>query len=440
MRSSLLAALLLPIFVVAEPAPSLLVTPAPTSGVLRVGEGARAALVFSPAGATAPVSLAVSLRQDGRTEVARLDLPLTAGNATLEATLPEPGSVLAVINGTTPDGEKVSARAGWIFSPELIQPAVPRPDDFDAFWDSELATLARVPLDPVLSLGNTPATAIPEDIEYTQFSLAVSATGRVRGQLAYPKQAGKKLPALVIFQWAGVYPLSLGTVTGNAAQGWLAVNISAHDLPIDEPKAYYDHLLQNELKDYGAIGADDREKTYFRRMFLGTRRVLDFVRQHPAWDGRVLVVQGTSQGGSQALVAAALDPGVTAVVANVPALCDQNGPAAGRAMPYPYWLAKTEGRDAAAVASAARYYDVAHFAPRIRVPVLVSAGLIDESCPPSGIAAMANALAGPHELILMPQANHQGQNNTHEPYNARAKVWLEELRTGAATPIVSGQP
>ncbi len=438
MRTTLLALLCLPLFAIGQPAPSLLVTPSPASGVLRVGERASAALESTPAGAPAPASLTVSLRQGGRTEIAKLDLPLNGGNSTLDATLSEPGSVLALINGTTLDGKKVSARAGWIFSPELIRPALPRPDDFDAFWDAELAKLALVPLDPVLSLGKTPAAAIPAGIEYTQFSLAVSATERVRGQLAYPKQDGKKFPALVIFQWAGVYPLSPGTVTGNAAQGWLAVNISAHDLPLDEPKAFYDALAAGALKNYGCIGNDDRAKSYCLRMFLGVRRSLDFVRTQPAWDGRILVAHGTSQGGTQALIAAALDPAITAVVANVPAYCDHNGPAAGRAPPHPYWLANTEGRASAeAVAATAPYFDVAHFAPRIRVPVLVSAGIIDEICPPAGVAAMANSLAGPHELIFMPQANHMGKNNTHAPYFDRSKVWLDALRTGKVAPLQS---
>jgi cephalosporin-C deacetylase-like acetyl esterase len=438
MRTTLLALLCLPLVVIAQQAPSLLVTPSPASGVLRAGEHASAALELTPAGAPAPASLTVSLRQGGRTEIAKHDLPLTGGNATLDAALPGPGSVLALINGTTPDGKKVSARAGWIFSPELIRSAVPRPDDFDAFWDAELAKLALVPPDPILSLGKTPASAIPTGIEYTQFSLAVSATERVRGQLAHPKHEGKKFPALVIFQWAGIYPLSPGTVTGNAAQGWLAVNISAHDLPLDEPKAFYDALAAGALKNYGCIGNDDRAKSYCLRMFLGVRRALDFVRSQPAWDGRILVAHGTSQGGTQALIAAALDPAVTAVVANVPAYCDHNGPAAGRALPHPYWLANTEGRASAeAVATTARYFDVAHFAPRIRVPALVSAGLIDETCPPAGIAAMANSLAGPREVLFMPQANHKGDHNTHAPYLARSKIWLDALRTGKAAPIQS---
>jgi cephalosporin-C deacetylase-like acetyl esterase len=416
------------------PAAGLTAALEPASGVLASGALANIHFSLTPA-AAAPATSAVRLRRNASAELPTAIINWVDGKASLSTTLHEPGALFASLQTTTGGGEKLTARAGFVFDPEKIRPAVPRPDDFDGFWDAELAKLALVPLDPVLDLGKTPASGIPEGIEYTQFSLAVSATERVRGQLAYPKLAGKRFPALVIFQWAGIYPLSSGTVTGNAAQGWLAVNVSAHDLPIDEPKAFYDALAAGPLKNYSNIGNDDRAKSYCLRMFLGVRRALDFVCAHPAWDGRVLVAHGTSQGGTQALVAAALDPAVTAVVANVPAYCDHNGTSAGRALPHPYWLSNTDGRDAAAVAATARYFDVAHFAPRIRVPVLVSAGLIDETCPPAGIAAMANSLTGPHELLFMPQANHKGDNATHSPYLARAKVWLDALRAGLPAPL-----
>ncbi len=312
-----------------------------------------------------------------------------------------------------------------------VRPATERPADFDEFWNGQLAVLEKAPLDPqVESPDPQPVTGV----KYAKFSLAVHDTQRVRGQMAWPDKNGK-FPALIIYQWAGVYPLPQGTVTGNAQKGWLAVNVMAHDLPIDEPAAFYENLKNGDLKEYGLIGRDHRETSYFLRMYLGARRVVDYVKSLPEWDGKTLVVHGTSQGASQALVAAALADGVTAVVVNVPALCDQNAPAAGRGAPYPYWTAKPPGDlDPAKIAEAANYYDVVHFAPRVKAPVLVSAGLRDQSCPPHGIAAMANALGGGKELIFLPGANHQGDNGTHEPYLKRSKVWLDALRKGDPVP------
>lgn len=54
-----------------------------------------------------------------------------------------------------------------------------------------------------------------------------------------------------------------GWVGDRAAEGWLALNINAHDLPIDESPQFYTAQNAGPLKDYPAIGNDDRETSYF---------------------------------------------------------------------------------------------------------------------------------------------------------------------------------
>ncbi len=39
-------------------------------------------------------------------------------------------------------------------------------------------------------------------------------------------------------------------------------------------------------------------------MFLRMERAIDFLASQPEWDGRILIVTGSSQGGGQAIVAA----------------------------------------------------------------------------------------------------------------------------------------
>ena len=56
------------------------------------------------------------------------------------------------------------------------------------------------------------------------------------------------------------------------------LNISAHDLPIDETPAYYKNLQDTTLKGYALIGCDDREKSYFLHMFLGDVRAVEYLR------------------------------------------------------------------------------------------------------------------------------------------------------------------
>jgi len=48
-----------------------------------------------------------------------------------------------------------------------------------------------------------------------------------------------------------------------AAKGWIALNVSPHDIPIDQPPDYYEQQLQTALKDYWTIGNDNRDTSYF---------------------------------------------------------------------------------------------------------------------------------------------------------------------------------
>lgn len=173
------------------------------------------------------------------------------------------------------------------------------------------------------------------------------------------------------------------------------------------------------------IGCEDRETSYFLRMFLATSRAVDYLASRPDWDGRTLVVTGTSQGGLQAIVAAALNPKVTALLALVPAGCDTTAPLVGRSVPWPGWGQWMPDDRKAASLRTAPYYDGINFASRVRCPALIGYGLLDPTSTPSGVHLMTRELRGPVERVLMPAADHKGD---HAAYNLRAKEWLEALQ------------
>jgi len=156
--------------------------------------------------------------------------------------------------------------------------------------------------------------------------------------------------------------------------------------------------------------------------------------ERPDWDGRTLVVMGTSQGGQQTLMTAGLHPRITAALANVPAGCDLAGPEVDRSPGWPAWYYRTAGKDAAKVIETSRYYDVVNFAPRIKCPVLVGVGLVDETCPPAGILAAMNRVKGRKEVVLLPGSDHQGKNNTHQPFYDRSADWMSALVKGQGVP------
>jgi len=411
-------------------AQQLTVTPDHADGVYGVGQTVRWRVQWDGGGApTTPAQYVV--KKGGLTDADQGTLTFADGAATVEARLDEPGTLLLVVRAKSADGKDRKAVGGAVAAPEKIAPSSERPADFDAWWDAKIQSLASIPPNPQFE----PGDAGKPNVRYAKITLDNINDTKIRGQLARP-ETGEKFPAVLIVQWAGVYPLQKGWAVDRAADGWLALNILAHDLPIDEPESFYKEQSSGPLKDYPAIGNDDRETSYFLRMYLACYRAAEYLATRPDWDGKTLVVMGGSQGGQQTLVTAAIHPKITAAMANVPAGCDMLGPAIGRQGGWPmwYWQVK-DGKDAAKVREASRYFDVVNFAPRITAPVLVGIGLIDETCPPAGIFAATNRITSPKEVILMPRAGHQNEKGSQEPYDKRLwGAWLPALKQGQPAP------
>jgi len=415
--------------VVAAPTPTIL--PVKTTGVYALGETA-AWTIDVPRGAEAAAAgLSYKIKTDGQAVVAEGVLDLEKGPVTVTAARADAGALLVQVFAT---GEtKPVAVGGAIYAPEKIKPAAPEPADFDAFWTEKLAELAKVPMNPVLEK-KTDAKAT-EGVDYYHVTLDNIRGTKVRGQLARPT-TGEKFPALLVVQYAGVYPLNQGWVVNDAKAGWLVLNIMAHDLPIDETPEFYEAQKKGALKDYVHIGATDRDTSYFLRMFLSCARAADYLASRPDWDGKTLIVTGGSQGGLQALVTAGLSPKVTALMAVVPAGCDNLAPEAGRALSWPYLLSE-RGRteeDKKKVAVTAGYYDGGNFAARVRVPALVAYGLADETSRPAGVAAAANRLLGSKEVLVLPLAAHKGVGGSQDAYAKRAAEWKAAVLAGKTLP------
>ena len=366
------------------------------------------------------------IKRGGYTEIARGKVALT--NGTFQASLSGPGTLLAEVK-TKVAGKDLRGLAGAAFSPEGIQRSAPRPDDFEEFWAAKIKELNSMPVNPVLE----PGPSVKPDTDYFKLTMDGFRGTKIHGQLARPKRDGR-FPALLIVQWAGVYPLDKWWATLPAGEGFLVLNISAHDLPIDEPPDFYRAQADGPLKNYTAIGKDDREQCYFLRMYLSAYRAADYLTQRSDWDGTNLVVTGTSQGGLQTIMLAGLHPRVTAAMANVPAGCDQSGILAGNACGWPALATWLKGDEQKRVLAVSRYFDCMNFAPNIKCPLLVSAGMIDETCPPSGVFATVNQTKGPREIVVLPLSDHQGKNNTQKPMMDRMSAWRQAVLKGQPLP------
>jgi cephalosporin-C deacetylase-like acetyl esterase len=329
---------------------------------------------------------------------ANLAAEAPGAKAEAPAASPGPGATQPFAGGNTGRNNGLYA-VGAAVAPEKIGLSVPRPDDFDAFWDGKLATQAKVPINPVL----TPAETDVPGVEMSMFVLDALGS-QAHGYVARPAKEGR-FPAVIQLQYAGVYALNARAVAQRAAEGWLVLNVDSHDKLPSDPSG-------NVPRDYQTIGNTDREKSYFLNMYLRDSRVLDYLLTRPDWDGKTVVLMGGSMGGQQSLVLAGLRPErVSAVLVCVPAGADANGDLHGRKAGYPNW---PSGNPEAM--KTALYFDTVNFASRIRAPVMAGMGFIDTTSPPAGVWTALNQIPVPAEPLPMIESEH----DNYTPEKGRA--------------------
>jgi len=107
------------------------------------------------------------------------------------------------------------------------------------------------------------------------------------------------------------------------------------------------------------------------------------------------------------IITAGLDQRVTAIAANVPALCDHTGKLFGRPSGWPLLIPETTDADyKKQVTDTAAYYDAVNFARRVKCPAVVGVGLIDTTCAATSVYSAYNSLQGPKHIMVYPLMGH----------------------------------
>ena len=330
------------------------------------------------------------LNQSGKVAISK-------GEAKVQGMLSEPGFLqLRASYRANPKAAPVTALAGAGIDPTEIKPSMSVPDDFDAFWSDQKAKLAKVPVNARMTkVVSTSKLLDAFDVQADCIGAPVSAY-YVRPVDAKPKS----LPIVMTVHGAGVSSSSLGGAAGWAAKGLIAMDMNAHGLPNGKPVEFYKELYAGAMKDYRYEGRDSREKCYFLGMFLRLVRGIDFLTSQPEWDGKTVVVYGSSQGGFQAITAAGLDPRVTFFGAGVPAGCDHTGMVVNRIAGWPKLVSLgADGKPDPKVLETARYFDTMNFATRTKAAgCFFTVGFIDNTCPATSVYATYNQLTIPKQI------------------------------------------
>ena len=292
------------------------------------------------------------------------------------------------------------------FAPEEIKPTQTEPDDFDAFWNKTKAELAAVPIDvrltPLPDQSNDKIEVF--EISLQNISTPPSRSSRFYGILCVPRGEGP-FPALMSPPGAGIR--GYRGERAWAERGFITLQVGIHGIPVQLPAETY-QALGAALGGYSSQFLEYRERYYFRRVIAGCLRATEYLRSHPKWDGKNLVVFGGSQGGYLSIATAGLDRTVTAIVCAYQAYSDVSGYAHGRAGGWPGMRfladAKEPARDVKLANTA--YYDAVNFAKRIKAPGHYGFGYNDEVCPPTSMFSSYNVVTAPKELTIVKEMGH----------------------------------
>jgi cephalosporin-C deacetylase len=354
---------------------------------------------------------------------------LTADGLTVEGGTMNEAGFLRCIATVEQNGRTYRGLATAAFRPETIKPTQKEPADFDEFWAAGKAALARLPIDARVTAlpeyGNADADCFQVNLQNVGMGAAPS---RFYGILCEPKAPGK-YPALLSVPGAGVRPYR--GLAAIAARGVITLQVGIHGVPVTMEQSVYDSLGAGALMNYNAFGLDNRDRYYFRRVYLGCVRANDFLVAHPKWDGANLAVTGGSQGGALSIVTAALDPRVKGLAAYYPALSDVTGYLENRAGGWPHMFRADgpQSHRSPEKIETSRYYDVVNFARRVKVPGLYSWGWNDETCPPTSMYSAYNVIPGQKKLLLALETGH----NTVPEQVAEVDAWLQAfLKSGAS--------
>ena len=332
--------------------------------------------------------------------------------------LDEPGFLKCAVSVKFPDQKKQLAMlCGAGFEPEKILPSLPAPEDFQSYWDAQKAMLAKIPMNMKLQLRNNVLAedkSLPKKIKDAIDVYIVKAdtfNGILDAYLFMPKNAkAKSLPLVILPHGAGVRYSRFCYGVEFAAAGYMAIDFNALGLDSDGTQERLKEL-KKENAGYWLKKADNRDTNFFRTMYLRLCRAMDVGMAQPQWDGKNLIVYGTSQGGAQALAAGGLyRDKVSLVCAFVPALCDQTGMVKNRINGWPHYIKPDKdgkyGQYDKNLFEAIRYVDAMNFAPLIKAPVIFVVNLSDDVCQPSSCFAAYANIKAPKTLITNPEARH----------------------------------
>ena len=303
------------------------------------------------------------------------------------------------------------------FSVDKIKPYTQEPQDFRSFWQKNVEELKQVPLSYTKELYKDYCT---DKIDCYLVKLQIDNMGHsMYGFLFYPKNAQPgKHPVVLCPPGAGIKTIKDPMRNKYYAEnGFVRFEVEIHGLDpriSSETFGEISRAFNDRNGGYLANGLENKDIYYMKHVYVGLVRCIDFLTSLPEWDGKNVAVQGGSQGGALAIIAAGLDSRVTQCVANHPALSDMAGYAAkGGTGGYPHFCRQPQILSNKDCLNTLAYFDVVNFARYVKAPTYLTWGYNDVTCPPTTSYAVWNTLKCTKESLLTPINEHWTTTETN---------------------------
>lgn len=303
------------------------------------------------------------------------------------------------------------------FSVDKIKPYTQEPQDFRSFWQKNVEELKQVPMSYTKELYKDYCT---DKIDCYLVKLQIDKMGHsMYGFLFYPKNAQPgKHPVVLCPPGAGIKTIKDPMRNKYYAEnGFVRFEVEIHGLDPRIPSETFGEIsraFNDRNGGYLANGLENKDIYYMKHVYVGLVRCIDFLTSLPEWDGKNVAVQGGSQGGALAIIAAGLDSRVTQCVANHPALSDMAGYAAkGGTGGYPHFCRQPQILSNKDCLNTLAYFDVVNFARYVKAPTYLTWGYNDVTCPPTTSYAVWNTLKCTKESLLTPINEHWTTTETN---------------------------
>ena len=193
------------------------------------------------------------------------------------------------------------------YAPEQIKTFTAMPKDFDKFWQTALKEARKVPFEAEYK---DIADASNDQFVTRLVRLRVGKNKWMQGYLTMPRTShlaprSAKYPVVLCPPGAGsqkIYPSDYFPKEGCI---YMKIEIHDNDQLLDD-EAY--SVERQKSDGYMRRGMLSKDTYYYKDVYVGCARVLDFLCTLPEWDGKNAIVTGGSQGGALTIVTSTRRP------------------------------------------------------------------------------------------------------------------------------------